>query len=135
MSIDSLRKTFPAKFTNEIIDKLPIKKAGPGQAGAGLAIEAYTKSIVKSESGEADISVALDIIDLKQDVKEVQGFSKQSKRPKVKEALGSFLKTLQDKLGELEMFEDPYNFDDHEEPPGGSGKSGEDIGNVEYLCF
>lgn len=134
VSIVSLRKTYPLKFTNEIIDRLPIKKAGPGQAGAGLAIEAYTKSIVKSEeSGVADNSVSLDIIDLKQDVKELQGFFKQSKRPKVKEALGAFLKTVQDKLGELEKSDDPYNFDAYEEPPGGSGKSGEDIGTVDIV--
>ena len=128
VSIVSLRKTFPAKFTNEIIDRLPIKKAGPGQAGAGLAIEAYTKSIVKSEeSGEGDKSVALDIIDYKQDVKEVQGFFKQSKRPKVKEALGALLKSFQDTLALLEKSDkDPYNFDGHEEP-GGTGKPGEDI--------
>ena len=122
VSIANLRKTFPAKFTNEIIDKIPIKKAGPGKAGAGLAIEAYTKSIVKSEetgAGEVDMTAALDIIDHKQDVKELQGFFKQAKRPKVKEALGVLLKTVQDSLAELEKADkDPYIFDDHEEHGG-----------------
>ena len=45
----------------------------------------------------------------------MQRFFKQTKRPKIKEALGVLLKTVQDSLAELEKADkDSYNFDDHE---------------------
>jgi len=49
----------------------------------------------------------------------LQRFFKQAKRPKIKEALGVLLKTVQDSLAELEKADkDPYIFDDQEEHGG-----------------
>ena len=94
VGIEKLRESFPERFTQEIIDKLPTK-AGPGQAGKDQAIVKYTSSVT---SRVKDPSLELKVIDLEEDKDEISCLLRYVKRPRVRASLENL-----DKLTDTEL--------------------------------
>ena len=114
-SIESLRINFPEKFTPDIIDKLPAQKKSSDER----TIECYTKCVLENIKNDPEVgSIQLEFIDRKQDFVEIQSLFKQSKRPRVKEALESLVKSFEmgvtGPIG-TERDVDPFRFDPSDE--------------------
>jgi hypothetical protein len=110
-SIDSLRLDFPEKFTQDILDKLPVVKASSSRP----VLESYTNSVLNNIQKESQTDFKeLESVEFEEDILEMKKLLKYSKRPNVKKELESLMKRFENNLKEFKTpVEDPYKFEAH----------------------
>ena len=109
-SIDQLRNNFPEKFTEDIVDKLPVVR--PSSGGDKPFVENYTKIVIdeSKEDSEAD-QKEIECLELGQDIQELKRVYKYVRRSNVKKELNMIVERFESKLKKIKSPpEDPYKF-------------------------
>ena len=111
--IDVLRQTFPLKFTNDILDKLPPVRPVSDKASVidKTFIVNYTKTVMKERGTESRTDLDdLRYLEAEQDVHDLKRLLKYAKRDNVKKELQSSIQKFQTILETIKPPTDPYKF-------------------------
>ena len=109
-SMENVRSLYPEKFTEDVIDKLPVQ---PQALSSASSLEKYTVCVFKGDTDAQSTAKELEVIDLEQDLDELRTLCVRARRKNVRELLKQDISSVQAKLSKLnpaaEVF-DPYAF-------------------------
>ena len=109
-SIENVRNLYPDKFTEDVIDKLPVQ---PQPSSSASSLEKYTVCVFKNDSDAQSTAKELQVIELEQDLEELRTLCVRAKRKNVKEMIKQNIGTVEAKLAKINPaseVSDPYEF-------------------------
>ena len=109
-SIDQLRNNFPEKFTEDIVDKLPVVR--PSSGGDKPFVENYTKIVIDESKEDPEAGLKeMECLELEQDIQELKRVCKYARRSNVKQEINGIVDRFESKLKKIKSPpQDPYKF-------------------------
>jgi hypothetical protein len=109
-SMENVRSLYPEKFTEDVIDKLPVQ---PQALSSASSLEKYTVCVFKGDTDTQSTAKELEVIDLEQDLDELRTLCVRARRKNVRELLKQDISSVEGKLAKLNPaaeVSDPYAF-------------------------
>ena len=110
-SIVNLRNTYPEKFSEEIVDKLPPVRSSSDKP----YVEVYTKTVIEEVVNSDTSEKEIQFFEAEKDIQEVKRLLKYVRRSNVKTELMESINRFEIKKNRIFPATDPYDF-----PPAGS---------------
>ena len=105
-SFVNLRNSYPEKFSEEIVDKLPPVRPSSEKA----YVEVYTKTVIEEVVDSEACEKEIQSIEIEADIQELKRLLKYVKRQNVKTELKESIDRFESKKTRINPATDPYNF-------------------------